>query len=89
MSMSLIWEASSGRGRLTTWTKVWRAPTAGFVVPYVVGIVELEEGFDMLANVIGCDIEDVTTDMALTVEHHRISGNFWLPYFGPAGSDSV
>jgi uncharacterized protein len=42
----LDWVPATGRARLVTWTVVHRAPHPAFTaaVPYVAGVVELEEG---------------------------------------------
>lgn len=42
----LSWLPATGAGRLVTWTVVHRAPNRAYadVVPYTVGIVELDEG---------------------------------------------
>jgi uncharacterized OB-fold protein len=45
-AVELDWVPASGRARLVTWTVVHRAPHPDFAgaVPYVAGVVELEEG---------------------------------------------
>ena len=51
-SQSFAKERLSGKGKLISWTSVKTAP-AGFEGPYVVGMVELEEGPVFAAQVIG------------------------------------
>jgi len=51
----VAWFAASGRGTVTTFTIVHRAPSAAFAAnaPYVVALVDLAEGPRMMANVLG------------------------------------
>ncbi len=63
---SLAWRAVSGRGRVHSFTIVHRAPTPAFRarVPYVVALIDLDEGLRMMANIIGddahaCAIDDI------------------------------
>jgi uncharacterized protein len=83
-SQSLRWERSAGRGTIYSWTTVWRPQMPAFEVPYVAIIVDVEEGWQMLSNLIGCRVDDVEVGMPVVVEFHPISGGFQLPYFRPA-----
>ena len=49
---------SSGRGTVYSATVVHKAPSPEFEVPYRLAVVELEEGWSMLANLVG---DDTTT----------------------------
>lgn len=55
--LSTDWEyrESSGRGTVYSATVVHRAPYPGFTSPYHVAIVDLDEGWQMLSNVVGTD----------------------------------
>jgi hypothetical protein len=52
--------------------------------PYVVALVELEEGVRMLTNVIGCPPDQVKIGMAVTVTWEPLSDGRQLPLFTPA-----
>jgi uncharacterized OB-fold protein len=80
----LRWEAGGGRGRLYSWTVVWRPQHPAFSVPYAPAIVTMDEGHDVISAVVGCGPDDLTAGMALTVEFHPASADIVLPYFGPA-----
>ncbi len=80
----LEWVESSGRGRVYSFTTVHRPPRAEFEVPYVVAIVELEEGWHMLTNIIGCAADAVQVDMPVEVCFERMSEEITLPRFRPA-----
>jgi len=85
-SPALTWERSAGTGSVYSWTTVWRPQMPEFEVPYVAIIVELDEGWHFLSNLIGCEVDDVEIGMRVEVEFHPVQGGFQLPYFGPARS---
>ncbi len=81
----LEWVESSGRGRVYSFTTVHRPPRPEFDVPYVVAIVELDEGWHMLTNLIGCEPNSVQVDMPVEVSFERMSEEITLPMFRPVG----
>lgn len=83
-SPELDWEPSSGRGTVYSWTIVWRPQTPAFSVPYVPIIVDLEEGWQILSNLIGCEHDEVHVGQAVVVEPHAVGEGISLPYFRPA-----
>lgn len=52
---ALEWRRSACRGRILSHTTVHRAPTPAFraEVPYVIALVELDEGFRLMVNLAG------------------------------------
>ncbi|MCL0104588.1 Zn-ribbon domain-containing OB-fold protein [Dehalococcoidia bacterium] len=52
----------SGRGEIRTFTVIRVAPE-GFQAPYIVGIVELDEGPWLMGNIIDVDCNEATMDM--------------------------
>jgi hypothetical protein len=63
---------------------VWRPQTPAFVVPYVPIIVDLDEGWDLLSNLIGCESDEVEIGMRVEVDFRATaSGDGSLPYFRP------
>ena len=82
-SPALTWEQSSGLGTIYSWTTVWRPQVPAFTVPYVAIVVDMDEGWQVLSNLIGCDVGDVEIGMRVQVEFHPIDGGFQLPYFRP------
>ena len=56
-SDKLEWVDSKGRGSVHSFTIIRRAPLANFaaLAPYVVALIELDEGPKMVANVLGDD----------------------------------
>lgn len=53
----LEWRRSAGLGSVYSHTTVHRAPTPAFkpMVPYVIALVDLDEGFRMMMNVLDCE----------------------------------
>jgi len=86
-SSELTWRTSSGRGQVHTMTTVHRAPTPDVAVPYVVAVIELEEGWHMLSNIVGCAPEDVRIDMPVQVDFIDLSPEVSLPVFRPVPCD--
>jgi uncharacterized OB-fold protein len=82
LSTDLVWADSSGAGRIYSFTVVWRPPTPAFESPFVVAIVELEEGYTMLSNVVDCDVHDVQIGMKVHAIFRAVDG-FTLPFFTP------
>jgi uncharacterized OB-fold protein len=84
----LAWEQSGGRGTVYSWTRIWRPQTPAFVVPYVAIIVELDEGWSLVSNLIGCDSDEGAIGMRVEVDFHAIAGGAVLPYFRPLAGGS-
>jgi len=52
-------------------------------LPYVVALVELDEGPRILSNIVGCAPGDVACDMPVEVVWEDITGEWSLPKFRP------
>lgn len=81
----LEWVDSSGRGRVYSFTRVYRPPRPEFEVPYAVAIVELEEGWTMLTNLVECPLEEIEVGMPVEVVFVPKSEEITLPMFRPCG----
>jgi hypothetical protein len=79
----LDWQRSAGLGTVSSYTVVWRPQQPAFVVPYAPAIIDLDEGYQMLANLIGCTVDDLAVGARVAVEFHPVSDGFVLPYFRP------
>jgi uncharacterized protein len=79
----LSWEMSKGRGRLYSWTVVWRPQHPAFRVPYAPAVVALDEGFHVVSALVGCEPGDLHADQVVEVEFHRANAEIVLPYFRP------
>jgi uncharacterized OB-fold protein len=81
-SDGLEWVESAGRGGVYSFTVVHRAPHPSFATPYLVAIVTLDEGFEMLAN-LDCDPAHAAIGMRVRVAFRAASSEISLPYFVP------
>jgi uncharacterized protein len=79
----LVWEQSSGIGTVYSWTTVWRPQTPAFEVPYNAVIVELDEGWHFLSNLVGCEHDECHIGMHVQVQFHDLDSDVTLPYFRP------
>jgi uncharacterized protein len=79
---SLRWRQSRGVGKLYASSTVWRPQSPAFRTPYVAAIVELDEGYAMLSNLIDCELSSVDSGMTLRVEFVDV-GSVSLPFFTP------
>ena len=80
------WREASGRGTVYAVSVQHkpgpgRDPAAG---PYAVVLVDLPEGVRIMSNVVGCEPDDVTVGMEVTVTWHELSDGRKLPLFEPA-----
>jgi uncharacterized OB-fold protein len=55
-----------------------------FETPYAPAIVTLDEGYQMLTNVIGAGVDEVRVGMPVQVDFREVSTDLWLPYFRPS-----
>ncbi|MEI9476901.1 MAG: Zn-ribbon domain-containing OB-fold protein [Deltaproteobacteria bacterium] len=79
------WVEASGRGSVYSYTIVENNPPSAFLkdLPYVIAIVKLEEGVQMLSNIVECDPAKVTCDMPVAVTYENLDDEFTLPKFKP------
>lgn len=74
---SLDWKDSCGYGRIHSYTVVHRAPTAAFreEVPYVIAVIDMEEGFRLMANVAGGAAMPLDIGKRVSIGFCRIDGS--------------
>lgn len=82
-SAELRWTLSGGSGEVYSWTLVHRPVTAQFQPPYAPAIVTLDEGYQMLTNIVGIAAQDLAIGMRVRVQFHAV-GDVTLPYFTSA-----
>jgi uncharacterized protein len=80
---TVAWAISTGRGSIYSWTVVWRPVQPSFTVPYAVAIVDVDDGFRMISNIVDCDAEKITSGMRVEVIFHAPNDEFVIPYFRP------
>ncbi len=86
-SEQLEWTRSCGSGTVYTFTVMHRAPMPAFVkrVPYVVALIDLDEGPRLMANIIGDDalLSQIGDRVAVCFEERM--GGAKLPQFKRTG----
>jgi uncharacterized protein len=82
-SMDTRWIESGGRGSVYSWLVVHNPvnPVLAEQVPYVVAMIDLEEGVRVVGNVEGCDSDSVHAGMAVAVIFERHEGGMMIPNF--------
>jgi uncharacterized OB-fold protein len=81
LSAELRWKPGGGVGEIYSWTVVRRPVTPEFQPPYAPAIVTLDEGYQMLTNVVGVAPEDLAIGMRVRVQFHAVGPDVTLPYF--------
>jgi uncharacterized OB-fold protein len=88
----ITWRTASGRATVYSYTVEQNPAATGATFsggePYVVALVELEEGVRMLTNVVGCPPDQVTVGLAVTLTWEPLSDGRQLPLFTPAGAQT-
>jgi hypothetical protein len=85
-SEDLHWEAMSGRGQLYSFSVVRRSPSPDLPSPYVLALVDLDEGVRLMSHVVDIEPDDVRVGMDLAVSFRVVSEEIALPVFVPAPS---
>lgn len=87
-SRNTEWRRASGRGTVYSYAIVHRPPTPAFrdAVPYIVALVDLEEGGRMMTNLVGVEPspEHITVGMPVQVTFVDVTEEVTLPMFSPA-----
>jgi uncharacterized OB-fold protein len=85
---ALEWRTASGRATVHAATIEYKPAATGSTFsdgqPYVVALVDLDEGVRMMTNIVGCRPEDVHPGLAVTVTWEPLSDGRQLPLFTPA-----
>ena len=86
---SLEWDTveASGRGTLYSYVVVHYPQVPAFDYPLPIGLVELEEGTRLVANLEVLALDDITVGMALRAEFVDYDDELSLPVFVPVGAD--
>lgn len=75
-SRGLEWKRSERLGRILSHTTVHRAPTSAFRadVPYVIALVDMDEGFRLMVNVRGGDTPAVAIGARVRIGFRAVDG---------------
>ncbi len=81
LSARLRWRPSEGLGEIYSWTLVHRPVSPEFEPPYAPAIVTLDEGYQMLTNIVGVAPDDLAIGMRVRVQFQPVGPDVTLPYF--------
>lgn len=82
-SPALDWKQAIGTGALYSYSIVQRGPSPAFqsMAPYVVAIVELDEGPRIFTNIIDSDLNAIAVGQAVALTIREGPEGLKLPYF--------
>ena len=87
-SRNVGWIQGSGRGKLHSFEIAYQTISRAFKVkpPYVLAMIELEEGPRMLSNLIDIepDPRKIRCDMPVEIVYQKLTDEVTLPLFRPA-----
>jgi uncharacterized protein len=83
LGTTLEWRESQGRGVVYACTVEHKAQIRALEAPYVVALVELDEGVRLLSNVVGRPPERVAVGDRVRVTWEALSDGRRLPLFEP------
>jgi uncharacterized protein len=89
LGSELDWQVSTGHGTLYSYTIVCRPVTPDFTTPYAPALVDLDEGYCMLTNLVGLDTDELAIDLRVVVQFEKLAGGLTLPYFRPLAGQPV
>lgn len=77
------WTTSSGRGTVYSYTVIRQNMSRSFrhLLPYVVALVDLDEGARLMTNVVGCEPSDLRVGAPVQVRFEPVSEEAALPCF--------
>lgn len=85
MSDRLEWRAADGAGTVYSHSTVHRALVPGFEddVPYVVAMIELDEGVRLVSQIIDCEPKKIFIGLRVSVVFEEAREGVILPKFRP------
>jgi len=75
---------ASGRGTVYSFVVNHYPQVPAFDYPLPIGLIELEEGTRLVADLVGCDPSEITIGMPVVVEWQDLDDDLSLPAFKPA-----
>ena len=86
LSEDIEWRPASGRATVYTCSIMPKPahPSLADRVPYVVALVDLQEGPRLMTNIVNCDPAAVTIGMAVQLTWEALNDGRHLPVFEPS-----
>jgi uncharacterized OB-fold protein len=76
-----VWSVVSGRGQIKSFTIVRRGVARAYEAPYVLVLVDLDEGPCMMSNLVGCEPEAVAVGALVSVVFQSWGSGIEMPVF--------
>ena len=82
-SANLDWFEASGRGKVFSYSITMAGVEERFAedLPFVLALVDLEEGIRMMTNIVECKPDEVSIGMDVKVTFSDVTDEFSLPMF--------
>ena len=77
----LDWIDVSGKGTIASYTVVTRAISKAYSAPYVVSLIDLDEGPRMMSSIVHCDGTGLDVGMSVEVAFESWSETIMMPVF--------
>lgn len=77
--MDIDWIEATGNGEVYSFSIIRRRDQAAYVLAYI----EVEEGVQLMSNIVGCDPDRVHIGMPVKVAFTVTEDGRWVPVFGP------
>jgi uncharacterized OB-fold protein len=83
LSLESEWIESKGEGKIYSFVVFRHAfhSSAKNKLPYVVAVVELDEGLAFRTNIVDCDPDKVSCEMRVRLKWEPMAGDLYLPVF--------
>lgn len=88
-SPDVEWAPASGRGRVKTFTVIRQPVSKAYApeVPYLIALIQLEEGPTMMSALVECEPESAAVGMPVEVVFEQWTEQITLPKFRPATAE--
>jgi hypothetical protein len=80
-SIEYTWISANGIGTIYASTEIFYAPSDEFEVPYVLALVDLDEGIRMMANILDARYDDVPIGTKVRLDFQVLPDGKKLPQF--------
>lgn len=87
MTDEIEWVESRGKGKIWTFSIHHMGPSKAYKgdPPYVVALIQMDEGVKMMSNVVDVDVKKVHVGMEVEVVFDDVTDEVTLPKFKPVG----
>jgi uncharacterized OB-fold protein len=86
-SLDWDWTVASGRGTVHSFVVHHYPPVPGFEPPFLVALIDLEEGTRLISNLIEVEPAEARIGMPVEVTFVAVDDELTLPLFRPRGGD--